>query len=706
MIALEEKSIEIEPNDSVTILKEVFDDFEKNLFEDYKKKLEKVVDIYNSDLFLNRAKQKVVEIIEKVKNDIPKIFSELKNETLSNIEVSVYQGFCSLKRKLDKLSEYDLFSNFDAFETLSSIASNGYTRLFDDSLSDKDKCDELYSIIFEEDQRNPLEIQEYAYRRTDQGWNTSLEEKQHDLTHNRKSQTDIFKNKVFDKIVSQLQLEFKPLEKKLTEAKETKKKALDTGIGLSVAAAALVPLTGGTSAAAALIPIIFSATGASTALAVGAGIEWKLGNRTKKDWYQNVESAIINYLKSKNTEGDQEALKKLINDESLEEDKHHIKEQFEIFFKKYDYNKFFDLNTKLELKKLHKRGTLLMFDSSWVLIKAMIFNEQQLYARQAQIEQELFNISSEIDATKFFPLVWFHLNETKRQNEEDNHHVTIDFKNSTRLNNEKLCSLIPNVEIDDKKSSIRVGRDSLYSLLNILSCVADFKFKSLMIKDCHIAIGEQVLFPKFNRIYGKNDIPKEIGFDLSSFMPTQFSKLMRGKYPYYCPNGWLRYSLRVAKSSEEFEQKYADWPVAYHGTSSLVLINILKDGFRLVKGIREYTNVLAAYFSPSIEYSGHKRYSKVMKIKNKRNQEFYIQAILQCRLNPESFIVYNETMLSKERRHIQIDPNFDNNELEWIITEEKYYQLKKANKEVLVIYGIMLRITKENPEKLPINKWW
>ncbi|CAF0883087.1 unnamed protein product [Brachionus calyciflorus] len=694
MIAFEEKPTEIEPNDSITILKEVFEDLEKNLFEDYKKKLEKVVDIYNSDLFLTKASQKVEEIIEKVKNEIPKVFFELKNETLSNIEVSVYECFCSLKRNLDKLSEYDLFSNFDAFETLSSIASNGYTQLFDDALSANEKCDELYSIIFEADKRDPLEIQEYTFRRTDHGWETGFKDKHYNLIYNRKAQSNIFKNKVFDKIVSQLQIDFKPLEKKLTQINKGKKVSLGAGI-FSIA------LAGGASFA--LVPLI----GAIGFLGVGAGIEFKLGKRAKKDWYQNVESEIIKYLKSKNTERDQKALKKMINDESLEEDKHHIKGQFDIFFEKYDYKKFFDLKTKIELKKLHKRGTLLMFESSWVLVKAMIFNEQQLYARQAQIEQELFQISIQIDAAQFFPLVWFHLNETKRQNEEDNHHVTIDFKNSTKLNKEKLCSLIPDVEIDNEKSSIKVGRDSLYSLVNILSCVTDFKFKSLLIKDCHIAIGEQVLFPKFNRIYGKNDIPKEFGFDLSSFMPTQFSKLMRGKYPYYCPNGWLRYSLRVAKSSEEFEQKYADWPVAYHGTSSLLLINILKDGFRLVKGIREYTNVLAAYFSPSIEYSGHERYAKVMKIKNKRNQEFYIQAILQCRLNPDSFIVYNETMLNEKKKHIQIDQNFDNNELEWIITEEKYNQLKKANKEVFVIYGIMLRITKESPKELPINKrWW
>ena len=186
-----------------------------------------------------QSHQKVKEIVEKLKKDIPKIFSELKDETLTNIGNSVYESFCSLKRNLDKL-----FSNFYAFETLSSIASHGYTRLFDNTLSTEEKCDELYSIIFEADRRDPLDIQESPYRSDGKGWKTGFEDKQQDSIHNRKLQSDIFRNKVFDKIVSQLQIEFKPLEK-------------------------------------------------------------------------------------------------LIKDESLEEYKHHIKEQFGIFFDKYDYKNIF-----------------------------------------------------------------------------------------------------------------------------------------------------------------------------------------------------------------------------------------------------------------------------------------------------------------------------------------------------------------------------
>ena len=32
--------------------------------------------------------------------------------------------------------------------------------------------------------------------------------------------------------------------------------------------------------------------------------------------------------------------------------------------------------------------------------------------------------------------------------------------------------------------------------------------------------------------------------------------------------------------------------------------------------------------------------------------------------------------------------------------------LNKKGKDAYIIYGIMVRVTKEDPKDLPINKWW
>jgi hypothetical protein len=61
-----------------------------------------------------------------------------------------------------------------------------------------------------------------------------------------------------------------------------------------------------------------------------------------------------------------------------------------------------------------------------------------------------------------------------------------------------------------------------------------------------------------------------------------------------------------------------------------------------------------AYFRPSIEYSAHNRYARVITIKNRRNEEFYMQAIFQCHLNPDSFIERVETLLKKGEKMVRI----------------------------------------------------
>jgi hypothetical protein len=53
--------------------------------------------------------------------------------------------------------------------------------------------------------------------------------------------------------------------------------------------------------------------------------------------------------------------------------------------------------------------------------------------------------------------------------------------------------------------------------------------------------------------------------------------LIYGGYPYYCPNGWYRISLKVSDGKEDFENKYGNWPLAYHGTKIDYAGSILND---------------------------------------------------------------------------------------------------------------------------------
>ena len=205
--------------------------------------------------------------------------------------------------------------------------------------------------------------------------------------------------------------------------------------------------------------------------------------------------------------------------------------------------------------------------------------------------------------------------------------------------------------------------------------------------------------PKFCRIYSVNKVDKADGFE-----PTYFNKpLDRGGHPYFCPNGWRRYSLDLGKTQEEFDEEFGSWPVVYHGTDPLNVNKILNNGIKpsdmgcfLKEGQR------AVYLSPSIEYSGHPRYARIMKLKN----GYYMQICLQIRIN-YSMVTEKKpgTLPGAFANCDPVDPNFkDNKQLEWLIHWESNRNISKG--DGLIIYGLMLRITKFHPFNLPQNKWW
>ena len=205
--------------------------------------------------------------------------------------------------------------------------------------------------------------------------------------------------------------------------------------------------------------------------------------------------------------------------------------------------------------------------------------------------------------------------------------------------------------------------------------------------------------PKFCRIYSVNKVDTADGF-----VPTYFNKpLDRGGHPYFCPVGWRRYSINLGMTQDEFNKEFDSWPIVYHGTDPLNVSEILNNGMKPSDmGCFLKEEQRAVYLSPSIEYAGHPRYARIMRLRNGH----YMQICLQIRIKSSMVTQARPgTLPGAFARCDPIDPNFkDNTELEWLIHWEPKRNINKV--DGLVIYGLMLRIKKCHPYKLPQNKWW
>jgi len=170
----------------------------------------------------------------------------------------------------------------------------------------------------------------------------------------------------------------------------------------------------------------------------------------------------------------------------------------------------------------------------------------------------------------------------------------------------------------------------------------------------------------------------------------------RGNMPYYCPNGWVRLSLNVC-SDNNFDKKYSDWGYLYHGTQEKFVGSILTSGLRGSKGICYCgSEENAVYFPPSIEYSGHPRYSSIEYNPETRK---WIQLVLQCRVNPMHILkIRRETMYCKEFG-IKVDKNVSNNTLE-VLIKPSTFQPKTGHKflrDAAVCTGVMMRVSDKHP---------
>jgi hypothetical protein len=176
--------------------------------------------------------------------------------------------------------------------------------------------------------------------------------------------------------------------------------------------------------------------------------------------------------------------------------------------------------------------------------------------------------------------------------------------------------------------------------------------------------------------------------------------------PYVLCIGWKRYGVKVAEDEKEFDSKWAGWPVAYHGTRGENASKILTSGLKVsTTGCFYAAGDPRVYVSPSIEYSAHPRYALPWKKTNKNGETLWYQLVFQCRVNPASInLVGPETLIVNEYKQVvTVDPNFQNNELEWVIKGKRGQEFITDD---IICYGLMMRASSVDPATLTPSKWW
>ena len=141
----------------------------------------------------------------------------------------------------------------------------------------------------------------------------------------------------------------------------------------------------------------------------------------------------------------------------------------------------------------------------------------------------------------------------------------VDFSKNVRAVNGKYLdytSFFITMKSDDLSPSQLI--ELLYS--SIIKLTLEISLKAIWLGDLEPIGVSNILNPEFNRYY-TNDYSKAKIPGFTKTLPWS-PPLNRGGKPYYCPNGWMRLSLNVASSSEEFDKKWGNWHVGYHGTRS------------------------------------------------------------------------------------------------------------------------------------------
>ena len=167
------------------------------------------------------------------------------------------------------------------------------------------------------------------------------------------------------------------------------------------------------------------------------------------------------------------------------------------------------------------------------------------------------------------------------------------------------------------------------------------------------------------------------------------------QFPYFVPSTWYRLSLKL--NSTDLPDWGPNWHTLYHGTHPQNIHKIIENGFK----VRECQHGFpAAYLSPSILYSSHPRYARVVV----RDGNFY-QFVLEVRVDVRKLspVKKRETLSVGTRG--DIDSKFPNNEnLEFLFKSPDGTNL--VPRKGVVVTGVMVRKTSFDPAFLPLNWWW
>jgi len=215
--------------------------------------------------------------------------------------------------------------------------------------------------------------------------------------------------------------------------------------------------------------------------------------------------------------------------------------------------------------------------------------------------------------------------------------------------------------------------------------------KSLQwLEACGVQTSALRLDPQHDRYYCSTEEEfKERGAEAgATFWSTP---LIRGGAPYYPPGGWCRFALKTDSAA------WQEWSIAYHGTIGSHVALIISTGFKAT--VCQH-HAPYAYFSPSIVYASHPRYSRVMKHQF-GNQRLWLQVVLEVRIRPGAVaLVRGETLGAGK---VVIDPNQCNTKLEMLVAPSRgnYIETDKV-----IATGIMFRALDRHPLQDPQFSWF
>ncbi len=167
------------------------------------------------------------------------------------------------------------------------------------------------------------------------------------------------------------------------------------------------------------------------------------------------------------------------------------------------------------------------------------------------------------------------------------------------------------------------------------------------------------------------------------------------RFPYYVPSTWYRLSLQV--DFTQLPDWGPNWHTLYHGTRSQYVHKIVENGFR----VRECQHGFPAlYLSPSIHYSSHPRYARVVVYNG-----FFFQFVLEVRVDVRKVQPIKKRETLEVGVKGDIDPNFPNNEdLEFLLRAQEGNFIKP--REGVVVTGVLVRKINFDPALLPSSWWW